>query len=101
MIGILIFVHQQIIEPRLILLTHLIVFLQQADRQHQQIVKIHRIIDQQLILIPFIDLRHLLIIKIRSRFTEITDALQLVFGIGDTRRDAGRLKALFIQVQFF
>ena len=101
MVGILIFVYQQIIKTLLILGAHFFAFLQQPYRQYQQIVKIHRVIDQQFILITFIYLRHFLIVKIRSSFTEITDALQLVFGIGNTRRDTCRLKTLFIQIQFF
>lgn len=55
MVGVLIFVNHQIIKLALVLFSNRRIFLQQTQRQQQQIVKVYGIVGLQLFLISIIN----------------------------------------------
>ena len=99
-IGILIFVHQNVLKTVLVLDTDFLMFFQKQHRYHEQIIKVHGVIGTQLLGIKRIDLGHFLLEEILRIPGHRLRPHQLIFRIGNgiLNRAGGIL--LGVKVQF-
>ena len=100
-VGILILVHQNILEAALVLHPHLFMLLQQKHRYHQQVIKIQSIVVTKLLGIDFINLCHLLLKEAAGIPGHGLGSHKLVFGIGNSVQHPGWSILLLIQIEFF
>ncbi len=92
MVGVLILVHQHVLEPLLIRLQHLRVMLQQQVGVHEQVVEVHRIGRTQALLIGLVDARCCLVLDVHGLLRELAGDHQLVLGLRYAREDAIHLE---------
>ena len=98
-VGVLVFVHQDVTEAILIVLEHLGESTEQLDRDHEQVVEIHRRCDQQPLLVHPVDLGDLLVIDPVALTLERLKVDQLVLGVADGGANALRREPLGIEVE--
>ena len=85
----------------MILPAHLFVLREHRNRQHQEIVKIERVIRAQLRLIEFIDLRDLLGKEVARPLCELRRCQEIILRVRDVRLHRTRRRMLFIDIQLF
>ena len=99
-VGILILVHQNVLEAVLILDADFLMFFEQEHRHHQQVIKVHGVVGTQFLGIERIDLSHLLLEEVIRIAGHRLGAHQLVFCIGNgILNGAGRI-LLRVKVEF-
>ena len=100
MVGVLIFVNHQIIKLALVFFSYRRIFLQQTQRQQQQIVKVYGIVGLQLFLISIINFCHLLLIVAGGLASVGIWQQQSIFRIADMADNRRQRETLFIQIHF-
>ena len=100
-VRVLILVHKDVAELLLILFPYLCVLRKHRNRQHQEIVKIERVVRTQLRLVKLIDLRDLLGKEIARARRELYRRQELVLRIRDMRLHRPRRRMLLVDIQLF
>ena len=100
MVGVLIFVDHQIIKLALVFFSYRRIFLQQAQSQQQQIVKVYGIVGLQLFLISIINFCHLLLIVAGGLASVSIGQQQGIFSVADMADNRRQRETLFIQIHF-
>lgn len=100
-VRILILVDEDIAELALIVVAHILIFLQQADRQQDNIVKVDRIGLLQPSLVGRVELADALQAVIRADGGQkLLRRLHFILQAGDLREDGARRECLFVQPAF-
>ena len=99
-VRVLILIHENISEPVLILFTDILMLLQKNHGNHQQIVKIQRVVFPQFLCIQMINIGNLLLKEIPCLLFKGTRSLQKILRIGNPVLYRGRRILLLIQIQF-
>ena len=81
-VGVLVLVHEHVLERLGVSLAHLLVELEQVDRAQQQIVEVHRVHAHQLALIQLVHLGDDLLELRADRLRALRGRQQLVLGLG-------------------
>ena len=100
-VGVLIFIDQNITKPLLIFFQYCRELFQQPDGYIHQIIKIHRIIRQQLLLIQTVHRRHPLLIIIVGLGRKPFRRYQLILGVGYGPDHTADRKLPLRQIQLF
>ena len=98
-IRVLILVDEDVLEPALVLLADVLIFLEQRHRDHQQVVEIKRVVVAQLLLVDFIDVGDFFLKEAIRELLECVRTLQLVLRVRDGRKDARGRVLLFVEVE--
>ncbi len=86
LVRILVLVHQNIPPEVLVVLQSVRVVAEEQDRQHQEVVEVHRVAGPESILIQAVDLRRSLFREIRRERGVFARCLHLVLGAADPGR---------------
>ena len=100
-VGVLIFIHVDILEFPPVIIEGVGYLAKQPDRLHQEVVKIHRLIGPQLVLVGFVDPRGDLFPEALRLFPHLPGRKEPVFGLADPVKITARIVLLRIQVLFF
>ena len=101
MVGVLIFIDEHVVELVLVLFPDFRYGLEQFHRQQQQVIEIHRIALDQVLLVFGIDLRHLfgvIVLRLPGKGRRVHLS---VLGVGNGGQEPRKRIEFFVQVQFF
>ncbi len=101
MVGILIFVDMDIVELPLIKLQSIFVFLEQANRVHDQVIKVHALIVAEFFLIAYIAATNDLFEQAAFKGIIGFWRLQFILCVGDRTQNSTRIIFFGINIQFF
>ena len=99
-VGILILIHQNVLEAPLIAAADFLIFRQQRHRHQQQIIKVKGIVLPEHCLIFLVYLGNLFLKKITCLRLKCQRPQHLVLGIGNSIAYSSRIVLLIVQIQF-
>jgi hypothetical protein len=95
-VGVLVFVHVDVLEARLVALAHLGEDLQQGDGLHDEVVEVHRVVLVEASLVEVVDLGHVLGDIALGGAQVVVGGSEDVLGGRDLGRERAWIEALWV-----